>query len=76
MAKHASIYPSDHELEAVQRIVSHSEKALKLVSDLLVEQDGKEAVDLKLVASLSLSKDFSPKGVVPVENVVNTLWIY
>ncbi|KAK3561951.1 hypothetical protein QTP86_019083 [Hemibagrus guttatus] len=48
MAKHASIYPADHELEAVQRIVSHSEKALKLVSDLLVQQDGKEAVDLKL----------------------------
>ncbi|XP_026772973.3 zinc finger RNA-binding protein isoform X3 [Pangasianodon hypophthalmus] len=45
MAKHASIYPADQELEAVQRIVSHSERALKLVSDLLVEQDGKEAED-------------------------------
>ncbi|XP_047662218.1 zinc finger RNA-binding protein 2 isoform X5 [Tachysurus fulvidraco] len=48
MAKHASIYPADHELEAVQRIVSHSERALKLVSDMLLEHDGKEAVDLKL----------------------------
>ncbi|XP_053539108.1 zinc finger RNA-binding protein isoform X2 [Ictalurus punctatus] len=47
MAKHASIYPADQELEAVQRIVSHSERGLKLVSDLLVEQDGKEAVDNK-----------------------------
>ncbi|XP_060737967.1 zinc finger RNA-binding protein isoform X2 [Tachysurus vachellii] len=48
MAKHASIYPEDHELEAVQRIVSHSERALKLVSDMLLEHDGKEAMDLKL----------------------------
>lgn len=58
MAKHASIYPADHELEAVQRIVSHSERALKLVSDMLVEHDGKEAMDLKLVTLLSLSEDF------------------
>lgn len=40
MAKHSSIYPNEQELQAVQKIVSASEKALKLVSDLIAEQDG------------------------------------
>ena len=39
MAKHSSIYPNEQELQAVQNIVSASEKALKLVSDLIAEQD-------------------------------------
>nr|XP_057928558.1 zinc finger RNA-binding protein [Doryrhamphus excisus] len=38
MAKHATIYPGEEELQAVQRIVSHSERALKLVSDTLLEK--------------------------------------
>lgn len=39
MAKHSGIYPNEQELQAVQKIVSASEKALKLVSDLIAEQD-------------------------------------
>lgn len=39
MAKHASIYPGEEELQAVQRIVSHSERALKMVSDNLFEKN-------------------------------------
>ncbi|XP_077989611.1 zinc finger RNA-binding protein-like isoform X2 [Glandiceps talaboti] len=39
MAKHSSIYPTDNELQAVQNIVSSSEKALKLVSDFIAETD-------------------------------------
>ena len=39
MAKHSAIYPNEQELQAVQKIVSASEKALKLVSDLIAEQD-------------------------------------
>ncbi|XP_035662860.1 zinc finger RNA-binding protein-like isoform X10 [Branchiostoma floridae] len=39
MAKHSSIYPNEAELQAVQNIVSASEKALKLVSDFLAESD-------------------------------------
>ncbi|XP_013886891.1 zinc finger RNA-binding protein isoform X3 [Austrofundulus limnaeus] len=39
MAKHSTIYPVEEELQAVQRIVSHSERALKLVSDSLLEQE-------------------------------------
>lgn len=38
MAKHSTIYPVEEELQAVQRIVSHSERALKLVSDCLLEE--------------------------------------
>uniref|UniRef100_A0A9J8D5E8 Zinc finger RNA-binding protein n=1 Tax=Cyprinus carpio carpio TaxID=630221 RepID=A0A9J8D5E8_CYPCA len=41
MAKHSAIYPVEEELQAVQRIVSHSERALKLVSDSLLEKECK-----------------------------------
>ncbi|XP_030640401.1 zinc finger RNA-binding protein [Chanos chanos] len=39
MAKHSTIYPVEEELQAVQRVVSHSERALKLVSDSLLEKE-------------------------------------
>ena len=39
MAKHATIYPNEAELTAVQSIVSAVEKALKLVSDGIAEAD-------------------------------------
>ncbi|XP_056132014.1 zinc finger RNA-binding protein isoform X1 [Lampris incognitus] len=39
MAKHSTIYPVEDELQAVQKIVSHSERALKLVSDSLLEKE-------------------------------------
>ncbi|XP_057697294.1 zinc finger RNA-binding protein isoform X2 [Corythoichthys intestinalis] len=39
MAKHATIYPGEELLQAVQRIVSHSERALKMVSDNLFEEN-------------------------------------
>ncbi|XP_061594261.1 zinc finger RNA-binding protein isoform X2 [Cololabis saira] len=41
MAKHSTIYPVEEELQAVQRIVSHTERALKLVSDSLIEKETK-----------------------------------
>lgn len=46
LARHAEIYPTEEELQAVQRIVSHAEKALKQVSDQLVDAQsgGKPAV--------------------------------
>ncbi|XP_022252271.1 interleukin enhancer-binding factor 3-like, partial [Limulus polyphemus] len=40
MAKHASIYPKEEELNAVQKAVTTTEKALKMVSDFLRESDG------------------------------------
>ena len=42
MAKHAAIYPSDEELEAVQLIVGRAEKVLKVVSDKLALEDMKD----------------------------------
>ncbi|MEE6457961.1 hypothetical protein FKM82_000126 [Ascaphus truei] len=39
MTKHAAIYPTEDELQAVQKIVSLTERALKLVSDSMAEQD-------------------------------------
>lgn len=37
MARHAEIYPKEEELQAIQSIVSRTERALKIVSDQLVE---------------------------------------
>ncbi|XP_053557150.1 zinc finger RNA-binding protein isoform X1 [Bombina bombina] len=39
MTKHAAIYPTEDELQAVQKIVSLTERALKLVSDSMADQD-------------------------------------
>ena len=41
MAKHNSIYPTEQELKQVQNIVGTTEKALKLVSDEIAEEDQK-----------------------------------
>ncbi|XP_047028917.1 zinc finger RNA-binding protein isoform X1 [Helicoverpa armigera] len=38
LAKHAEIYPADQQLQEIQRAVSHTEKALKSLSDALAEQ--------------------------------------
>ncbi|XP_077573885.1 zinc finger RNA-binding protein [Stigmatopora nigra] len=57
MAKHATIYPAEEELQAVQKIVSHSEQALKMVSDNLFEKntttDATEGDDVKSSESLT-----------------------
>lgn len=37
MARHSEIYPKEEELQAIQRIVSHTERALKIVSDQMAE---------------------------------------
>jgi zinc finger RNA-binding protein len=39
MAKHTEIYPQEDELQAIQKIVSNTEKALKFVSDRFAEED-------------------------------------
>uniref|UniRef100_A0A8C8RR15 Zinc finger RNA-binding protein n=1 Tax=Pelusios castaneus TaxID=367368 RepID=A0A8C8RR15_9SAUR len=45
MTKHSSIYPTEEELQAIQKVVSHSERALKLVSDSLTEQESEREED-------------------------------
>ncbi|KAM9822184.1 zinc finger RNA-binding protein isoform X3 [Syngnathus typhle] len=39
MTKHASIYPSEEELQSIQKIVSITERALKLVSDIITDEE-------------------------------------
>ncbi|KAL2294046.1 hypothetical protein Nmel_007758, partial [Mimus melanotis] len=39
MTKHAAIYPTEEELQAVQKIVSITERALKLVSDNMTDHE-------------------------------------
>lgn len=42
VARHAEIYPNEEELKTIQRIVSHTERALKLVSDAMTTGGVKE----------------------------------
>ncbi|GJQ85833.1 putative zinc ion binding protein [Trypoxylus dichotomus] len=42
MARHSEIYPKEEELQAIQRIVSHTERALKIVSDQMADTGKKE----------------------------------
>ena len=42
MARHSDIYPKEDELQAIQRIVSHTERALKIISDLMADAGKKE----------------------------------
>ncbi|XP_051033278.1 zinc finger RNA-binding protein 2 [Phodopus roborovskii] len=43
MCKHASIYPTEEELQAIQTAVSHTERALRLVSDTLAEESSQHS---------------------------------
>ncbi|XP_052278685.1 zinc finger RNA-binding protein-like isoform X4 [Dreissena polymorpha] len=62
MAKHASIYPNEEELQHVQNIVSACEKGLKLVSDHIAER---YAIDAKAKQGIEVKKDVK----VPVKPV-------
>ncbi|XP_013929794.1 PREDICTED: LOW QUALITY PROTEIN: zinc finger RNA-binding protein-like, partial [Thamnophis sirtalis] len=64
MTKHAAIYPTEEELQAVQKIVSITERALKLVSDNMTDTEKnktKEGDDKK-----EGNKDRALKGVLRV----------
>ncbi|KAL7989105.1 hypothetical protein Chor_008024 [Crotalus horridus] len=64
MTKHAAIYPTEEELQAVQKIVSITERALKLVSDNMTDNEKnktKEGDDKK-----EGNKDRALKGVLRV----------
>ncbi|CAG9565850.1 unnamed protein product [Danaus chrysippus] len=47
LAKHADIYPSEAQLQDIQRAVSHTEKALKSLSDALAEQGQPSKIQIK-----------------------------
>lgn len=58
IARHAAIYPKESELQAVQKIVSHTEKALKFVSDqLLTDVEKKNVSPGIIVVSIRLLFD-------------------
>ncbi|XP_043941304.1 zinc finger RNA-binding protein [Protopterus annectens] len=64
MTKHATIYPTEEELQAVQKIVSITERALKLVSDNITDLEktkGKDVDDKK-----ESNRDRALKGVMRV----------
>uniref|UniRef100_A0A3Q3WGS2 Zinc finger RNA-binding protein n=1 Tax=Mola mola TaxID=94237 RepID=A0A3Q3WGS2_MOLML len=62
MTKHAAIYPSEDELQSIQKIVSITERALKLVSDIITDQDKAKDEDEKKEPA----KDRALKGVMRV----------
>ena len=51
LAKHQTIYPDEETLTAVQDIVVKTEKALKLVSDRIFEEDKAKAKELEGTAA-------------------------
>ncbi|KAJ8254527.1 hypothetical protein COCON_G00211390 [Conger conger] len=59
MSKHLTVYPSQEELEAVQNMVSHTERALKAVSDWL---DGQEKADEKPVTEADVKEEAEPEA--------------
>ncbi|KAG7453674.1 zinc finger RNA-binding protein isoform X1, partial [Solea senegalensis] len=63
MTKHAAIYPSEDELQSIQKIVSITERALKLVSDIITDQDKASEEDKDKKESC---KDRALKGVMRV----------
>ncbi|KAK3870153.1 hypothetical protein Pcinc_024583 [Petrolisthes cinctipes] len=57
LAKHAEIYPKEEELGAIQKIVSNTEKALKMVSDYLAEVDAPKDQHIKPKAKKEKEKE-------------------
>ncbi|XP_065123058.2 zinc finger RNA-binding protein [Paramisgurnus dabryanus] len=66
MTKHAAIYPSEDELQAIQKIVSITERALKLVSDIISDQDANAKVKEEDKEKKDPPKDRLLKGVMRV----------
>ncbi|XP_069460390.1 interleukin enhancer-binding factor 3 isoform X6 [Ambystoma mexicanum] len=86
MAKHSAVYPTQEELEAVQNMVSHTERALKAVSDWIDEQEkvtgenpkseaDAECMETAAVAATASDEDAKegPETKPTPENVTRTL---
>lgn len=65
LAKHVDIYPTEQQLQEIQRVVSHTEKALKSLSDALAD-NAKPKVSPR-VAAMGSSFNYvrSKRGVLP-----------
>ncbi|KTF95962.1 hypothetical protein cypCar_00029297 [Cyprinus carpio] len=62
MAKHSAVYPTQEELEGVQNMVSHTERALKAVSDWLDEQEKGNTIVNALESDGDGEKETEPKS--------------
>ncbi|XP_004865921.2 zinc finger RNA-binding protein 2 isoform X5 [Heterocephalus glaber] len=63
MYKHAAIYPTEAELQAIQKAVSHVERALRLVSDLMTEEDTESLGECSLASSPRVLKGVMRVGI-------------
>lgn len=64
VARHAEIYPKEEELQTIQRVVSHTERALKFVSDVL-NDNGKSAmavINIKTEAVVKIQDKVNNSG--------------
>ncbi|XP_065169843.1 zinc finger RNA-binding protein isoform X2 [Atheta coriaria] len=64
MAHHAEIYPKEEELQNIQRIVSHTERALKIVSDQMSEAS---TVKEETPAAPTTDAEKTPETTTPTE---------
>ncbi|XP_052742351.1 zinc finger RNA-binding protein isoform X6 [Bicyclus anynana] len=62
LAKHAEIYPPEQQLQEIQRAVSHTEKALKSLSDALADHARPKNQAGKAVIKTEDKKDDKPEG--------------
>ncbi|CAH0718074.1 unnamed protein product, partial [Brenthis ino] len=62
LAKHADIYPAEQQLQDIQRAVSHTERALKSLSDALADHARPKGVPTKVVVKTEEKKEEKPEG--------------
>ncbi|XP_069360439.1 zinc finger RNA-binding protein isoform X7 [Maniola hyperantus] len=62
LAKHADIYPPEQQLQEIQRAVSHTEKALKSLSDALADTTRPKGQPAKAAVKTEDKKDDKPEG--------------
>lgn len=68
MARHSEIYPKEDELQAIQAIVSRTERALKIVSDQLVDScKSKEGQQQTSPGSGAATATTSPQPTTPTK---------
>ncbi|XP_014441145.1 interleukin enhancer-binding factor 3-like isoform X1 [Tupaia chinensis] len=76
MAKHAWVYPTPEELEAVQDMVCHTERALKAVSDWVdgQEKGAREPAEPERIDAPLEDESRGAAGRLKTERISRTLW--
>ncbi|KAM4748057.1 interleukin enhancer-binding factor 3 isoform 2-T2 [Rhinophrynus dorsalis] len=73
MAKHSVVYPTQEELEAVQNMVSHTERALKAVSDWIDQQEKDSGEPMQVPEVVEESEESKDGETKTGENPTRTL---